>query len=172
MVGMLLNVVTIRQRCGSGVPLPNRATPMCNSFSGPCTKKVGVSRRIMRLWFQKAADQGNAAAQFELGRMYASGHGVPEDEAEAANWVRKAADHGYANAQMMLGTMYGTGHGVPQDHAAAMKWYRKAAHQGNAGAQSLLGTAYYKGRGVAMSTGSRHERCDLICRRCFSRPIS
>ena len=104
--------------------------------------------------------------------MYASGHGVPEDEAEAANWVRKAADHGYANAQMMLGTMYGTGHGVPQDHAAAMKWYRKAADQGNAGAQSLLGTAYYKGRGVAMSTGSRHERCDLICRRCFSRPIS
>ncbi len=32
------------------------------------------------------AEQGDADAQFNLGVMYASGHGVPQDYAEALSW--------------------------------------------------------------------------------------
>ncbi|MEW6560686.1 MAG: tetratricopeptide repeat protein, partial [Pseudomonadota bacterium] len=65
-------------------------------------------------WFRKAADQGDADAQYNLGVMYANGQGVPQDYAQAASWFRKAADQGYAAAQNNLGIMYANGQGVPQ----------------------------------------------------------
>jgi TPR repeat protein len=45
-------------------------------------------------WFRKAAEQGDAKAQNNLGVMHARGLGVPLDYAEAAKWFRKAADQG------------------------------------------------------------------------------
>ena len=45
------------------------------------------------------AEQGIAAAQFNLGVMYDNGEGVPENDAEAVKWYRKAADQGDADAQ-------------------------------------------------------------------------
>lgn len=62
-----------------------------------------------RDWFTKAADKGNATAQFWLGEMYSTGWGIPEDKARAAIWYRKAADQGLATAQYALGNMYETG---------------------------------------------------------------
>ncbi len=44
-------------------------------------------------WFRKAAEQGHPKAQ-ALGFMYDSGHGVPQDYAEAAKLCRKLADQG------------------------------------------------------------------------------
>ena len=64
---------------------------------------------VARKSFQETkikAEKGDAAAQFNLGEMYADGEGVPTDEAEAAKWCRKAADQGYAEAQVTLGQMY------------------------------------------------------------------
>jgi hypothetical protein len=43
------------------------------------------------IWFRKAADQGDAAAQSLLGELYFSGHGVPQDYAEAYFWLDIAA---------------------------------------------------------------------------------
>ena len=40
------------------------------------------------------AEQGDAAAQFNLGVMYNNGRGVLKDEAEAVRWYRLAADQG------------------------------------------------------------------------------
>ena len=34
-------------------------------------------------WFRKAADQGKANAQYNLGNMYANGKGVPENNTRA-----------------------------------------------------------------------------------------
>ena len=59
------------------------------------------------------AEQGDAAEQNNLGGMYATGRGVPQDETEAARWFRLAAEQGLAGAQSNLGFMYGTGSGVP-----------------------------------------------------------
>jgi hypothetical protein len=94
------------------------------------------------------AEQGDAKAEYELGRMYYYGNGVPKDDTVAVRWGRKAADQGYAKAENGIASMYYYGYGVPQDYAEALRWYRKAADQGNAKAQDDLGSMYYYGKGV------------------------
>ena len=49
--------------------------------------------------FQKAADQGNANGQNNLGSMYYNGRGVPQDYKKAVEWYQKAADQGNTNAK-------------------------------------------------------------------------
>ena len=97
---------------------------------------------------RRAAEQGNASAQTNLGVMYANGRGVRKDQREAVRWYRKAAEQGHARAQTNLGFMYEKGRGVGKDNREAVRWYRKAAEQGHASAQSNLGLAYEYGRGV------------------------
>jgi TPR repeat protein/S1-C subfamily serine protease/uncharacterized protein YecT (DUF1311 family) len=109
--------------------------------------KRGDYATAMRIW-RSLADQGDAAAQHNLGLMYANGQGVPQNYAAAVNWFRKAADQGDAKAQSNLGYAYLNGQGVAQDDAAAMSWYRKAADQGHVTAQYNLGLMYDNGRGA------------------------
>jgi len=45
-------------------------------------------------WYRRAADLGNATAQFNLGYMYQSAIGVPLDKDLAEIWYRKAANQG------------------------------------------------------------------------------
>ncbi len=42
-------------------------------------------------WYHKAAEQGYAAAQYNLGIMYGNGQGVPQDDAHAYMWFKLAA---------------------------------------------------------------------------------
>jgi hypothetical protein len=53
-------------------------------------------------WYRKAADQGDADAQYNIGWLYEHGRGVAQDYAEAMRWYRKAADQGNANAKAGL----------------------------------------------------------------------
>ncbi|MGH8198814.1 MAG: SEL1-like repeat protein [Steroidobacteraceae bacterium] len=99
-------------------------------------------------WYLVGAEQGNAAAEYDLGVAEAQGEGEPKDDAKAAQWFLKAAQQGNVRAQYNLGAMYDLGDGVPQDYAQAAVWFRKAAEQGNANAQSNLGAAYANGQGV------------------------
>jgi TPR repeat protein len=94
------------------------------------------------------AEQGNAEAEYKLGRMYAKGEGVPQDYVQAVAWFRKAAEQGNAKGQNAMGAMYGSGQGVPQDYVQAIVWLRRAAEQGEMMAQSNLGVMYDTGRGV------------------------
>ncbi|MDR2422305.1 MAG: SEL1-like repeat protein, partial [Deltaproteobacteria bacterium] len=45
-------------------------------------------------WWEKAASQGHAHAQLNLGQAYSQGQGVLADPAKAAEWLRKAAGNG------------------------------------------------------------------------------
>ena len=99
-------------------------------------------------WYRKAAEQGHAAAQNNLGWMYQERRA---DYVQAVAWYRKAAEQGNAMAQYNLGRMYEEGHGVAKDDNQAVAWYRKAAEQGNVYAQTELGRMYEKGRGVAQN---------------------
>ena len=45
---------------------------------------------LAKLWYERAAGQGNAAAMFNLGRMYEQGLGVEANKASASEWYRKA----------------------------------------------------------------------------------
>ena len=49
-------------------------------------------------WLRKAAEQGDADAQYDLGLLYARGQGVETDAAEAVFWFYKAGDQGHKRA--------------------------------------------------------------------------
>jgi len=100
-----------------------------------------------RQWWEKAAIQGNADAQYNLGFLYDNGQGVSQDYAQARQWYEKAAIQGNANAQANIGRMYANGQGGPQDYALARQWYAKAIAQGNASAQFYLGWMHTYGQG-------------------------
>ena len=77
-------------------------------------------------WYRKAAEQGHAIAQWQLGFIYANSEGVLKDAKEAVNWHRKAAEQGIASAQFNLGAMYANGQGVPKDMVNAYAWLNMA----------------------------------------------
>ena len=99
-------------------------------------------------WVKKAAEQGVAGAQYNLGDCYYNGNGVEQNYKEAVKWFKRAAEQGHALAQYELGFCYYVGNGVKQDYAEAVKWYQKAAEQGDVKAQYKLGRCYYLGNGV------------------------
>ena len=98
--------------------------------------------------FRKAAEKGNAEAQFKLGNCLYQGLGAEQDQAEAVKWFRKAAEQGLAKAQFNLGNSFYQGAGTELDYDEAVNWYRKAAEQGLAEAQYSLGICFYQGLGT------------------------
>lgn len=99
-------------------------------------------------WYQRAAESGNAQAQYLLGLRYERGIDTASDTARAAQWYARAAAQGHAEAQFKLASLYARGDGVPADHAVAAQWYEKAAAQGLAAAQYNLGVALLNGEGA------------------------
>ena len=73
------------------------------------------------------AEQGDVQAQYNLGIMYETGRGGPQDDAEAVRWYRLAGDQGNPSGQLNLGLMYATGRGVPQDYVQAYMWLSLSA---------------------------------------------
>ena len=114
---------------------------------GVAAARRGDYATAMRFW-RPLTDQGNAAAQYNIGVLYELGQGVLQDYAQALVWFRKAAVQENAFAQAALGEMYADGWGVPKDYAQAAAWYRKAADQGHLAAQNNLGVIYRDGEGV------------------------
>jgi TonB family protein len=85
------------------------------------------------------AEQGDADAQYELGKCYAEGEGgLPENLRETAFWWEKAAKQGNKDAQYGLGKLYYKGDGVAEDLKQAEYWLKKAAEQGHEDAKELL----------------------------------
>jgi TPR repeat protein len=78
-------------------------------------------------WFRKAAEQGDASAQLNIGFAYANGEGVAKDQAEAVKWYRKAAEQGDYLGQRQLGFAYRFGDGVAKDQVEAYAWYNLVA---------------------------------------------
>ena len=89
-------------------------------------------------WYTRAAEQGYAEAQYNLGYMYEQGRGVAQDYTQAVDWYRKAAEQNEAAAQYSLGLMYEQGTGVPRNLTEASRWYQLAAKNGDPDAKAAL----------------------------------
>ncbi len=94
------------------------------------------------------AQQGNFAAQQNLGILYNNGLGREVDLVEAAKWYRRAARGGNANAQTKMGVFLARGLGIARDYTQAAGWFREAAEQHHPEAQYNLGILYATGSGV------------------------
>ena len=105
--------------------------------------------------------------------MYATGAGIPQNDAEAVTWYRQAAKQGHADAQFNLGVMYSNGKGIPRDDAEAVTLYSlaafgnlvSAAEQGHAEAQFTLGVMYDTGKGVTQDNVEAHMWLNLAASR-------
>ena len=85
-------------------------------------------------WHKKAAESGNAKAQWHIGVRYFAGLGVKKDLDEAMEWFRKAAEQGDAGGQCGLGGCYMG----KKDFVNAKPWLEKAAAQGHVDAKKML----------------------------------
>ncbi len=121
-----------------------------------------IYREIKMMKCRKAAERGDANAQYRLGSCYSNGDGVETNEVEAVRWYRMAAEQGHAGAQGCLGMCYANGDGVETNKAEAVKWYRKAAEQGEGHAQFWLGMFYYFGDGVNQNKEEATKWFDAI----------
>lgn len=125
--------------------------------------------------FSGEAEEGNALAMFDLGRMYADGLGREADPAKAHEWYGKALTAFVAAEQCAeerqrpylqyrIGKMYAAGLGyelpvVPdeeggdgkavRDYEKAVAWLEKAAEAEHASAQYALANIYLAGEAVA-----------------------
>ncbi len=125
-------------------------TPAPSATPAPSTPvtTTPLSETQQASGLQNAAQNGNADAQYMLAQQYASGEGLPQDMAKAAEWYEKAAKQNLATAQYRLATLYEKGKGVTQNDKLARDWYEKAAAQGNVKAMHNLAVIHAEGRGV------------------------
>ena len=111
----------------------------------------------------RAAEAGLPDAEYQIGRLYLQGSGVPYSQSEGARWLERAGLHGHVEAQCLLAAILIQGlasssdigreqgasrlfseparqSNVPNpDFAAAFKWARMAAESGSPDGQALLG---------------------------------
>ena len=109
------------------------------SASGPPASKPPQNPDVdIRL-----AEQGDAFAQYRLGRYYAQRDG--RQTPEAVGWYKKAspglhrlAETGNGQAMYVLGVMYAYGRGVARDTELARRWLTQAVEQKITAAQPVL----------------------------------
>ena len=99
-------------------------------------------------WFRKAAFQGHARAQVNLGAMIERSPNIGAKE-EAAGWYRRAAVQGFAPGQHHLARLYEAGEGMPRNIGLAVFWYTKAVHQNFAPSQFAIGLLRHDGIGLS-----------------------
>lgn len=105
---------------------------------------------------QSHADQGDAEAMVELGKlMYRGTPSYPRNLEQARAWFEKAAQAGQADSQYQLAFMYRNGLGGNKDEALSAKWYAESrknmearAAGGDGEAAFWVGIMHFKGEGT------------------------
>ena len=90
-------------------------------------------------WWRKAAAQGYAPAQNNIGYCYATGRGVPQNDALAAEWYRKGAEGGDGWGQVNYADFLIEGRGVPKNLREGLQWLERAAAGGHVQAMYRMG---------------------------------
>lgn len=105
----------------------------------PVTPSTSSNDYAIFLETRRAAESGQAKAQYNLGLMYANGVGVEQNHQQALRCYHKAAEKGYAPAQFILAGKYASGQGVDRDIRQSLSWYLKASEKGSSRALFKLG---------------------------------
>jgi TPR repeat protein len=79
--------------------------------------------------FQKAADQGNASAQYQLGLMYFKGKGMEVNQVEGYKWLELAGD--YSDAAVFREFAQQSMSAADLEKAAALAEEWKASQENN-----------------------------------------
>jgi TPR repeat protein len=98
-------------------------------------------------WFEQAASNHLAVAQFSLGGFCYKFRGSSGGFTNALRWFHQAADQGHEGAQHMTALMLLAGQGQEPDLVKGLQWLRRAADQGCAKARCELADEYACGNG-------------------------
>ncbi len=116
-----------------------------------------------RKWFTKAAEAGDADAQYHLASMYQEGKGGIKDQTKADEWYVKAfqsmqirAGKGDGNAAFWVGMMYFKGNGVKSDYQKALLWWKRSAELQSTLAPPMLARMYREGLGTEVDMIQSH----------------
>jgi TPR repeat protein len=136
--------------------------------------KKGDHATALRL-MRPLAEEGNAAAQFDLGVMYQFSRDVPQDYGAAANWYRKAAEQGLAEAQYNLGVHVRQRRGRPaglrgRAHVVQLGCGQRKQKRGESSEYCRRGVDARAGRGSA-DAGPRVE-ADIASRTALEGPLA
>lgn len=138
--------------------------PRAQSNLGACYGEgVGVKKDIMQAvkWWEAAAagPQAEAAAQYRLGVLHATGiegnagdgaaaSTVKVDDNAAFRYFQAAAEQGFSAAHSWLGECYAEGRGCEQSEEHAYACFAAGAIEGDADAQYAVGMRLLNGKGV------------------------
>jgi TPR repeat protein len=140
-------------------------------------------------WLQRAAENGEPAAQYWLAMHYQRGGVFPANFAEAVKWYGRSAEQGYmpakhnlaiigetaalqisaeegnSDAQCEIGWTFMDGRRIGRDYLKAVEWFERSAMQGNVSAQLILGNLYNVGNRVEKDNIEAHKWFRLAAER-------
>jgi TPR repeat protein len=120
----------------------------------------GAKARAFK-WWQRAAESGDAGAQYQVSWYYRDGVGVEQSDERALRWIRRAAAQSHSDAEYSLGWMYSNGKCVAQNKSTAARWYLRAAGHGSV--EGMFNAAYFLERGIG--TRKNWSRATALYRR-------
>jgi localization factor PodJL len=142
----------------STTPISALPGPESAGLYAAAVAKVQAGQSAAVADVRRLADQGYAAAQFYLSKLYEDGKGgLKKDPAQARQWVQKAAEGGDRAAMHNLALDDFEGVGGPRDAAAAAEWFRRAAELGLLDSQFNLAGLYEHGDGVAPNAAEAYK---------------
>ncbi len=118
---------------------------------------VPVDMAQAAVWYRRAAERGDAWAQYNLGHLLLDGNGVARDHDAAFAWYSRAAAQGHARALNLVGRCHEHGWGTKRDPRAAVIAYRQSAEGGYFRGQYNYAT-------LLLAAGRRAEALDWLQR--------
>ena len=151
-----------RARVGQARPVVAPAAAAAGPFEeGVKAHDQGRYEAAFALWLP-LAEQGRAAAQFNLGALFEKGQGVARDDVSAAQWYLKAAEQGDTEAQYKVAAFYETGTGVPVSVPRARFWYGRVVANAGTDSASLDAARRAREQLARLPKGATHENEEVM----------
>lgn len=99
----------------------------------------------------RAAQRGEAWAQWNTALAYYNGEGVEENKRESLRWFQAAWDAGDTDAAFWIAWQYDHGEGSPTNDREAARWYGRAAETGDTVAMWNLALMHEAGEGIRIN---------------------
>lgn len=96
----------------------------------------------------RAAESGDAKAQYQLGGHYENGDGVPQDDARAFSWYQKSAEQKDPLGATLAALCLYYGKGTEVDPVQAVQYFQQGAEGGSPVAMAGLAQCLQDGSGI------------------------
>ena len=135
-----------------GIALTLSAPVFAGDFEDAMAALARGDRENGFIILQRAANNGHAEAQYELGAFHHRNGPKRENIVAAIKWYRSAAEQGHTKAQYTLGRLLTFMKGSLENPPEGVKFLQSAADKGHSGARYALARALYKGLGAPQNT--------------------